>query len=97
MAICKFCLKAFSWGQKDDGRFVPLVPIEDDAGMDRTYQDEDGVLRAEHWLVCVRRGGRTVRVSKLAKPIAANEVLDIRKQPKEHIDPDTGEITAVYE
>lgn len=90
MAICKYCAKPFSWGIKDDGRFVPLIPVGEDDGMDRTFQDENGALRAEHWFICISRGGPTVRVAKLAKKIAADEVLPNRGVTL--VDPETGEI-----
>lgn len=92
MAICKFCTKAFAWGVAD-GKFVPLIPVEEHHGFDRTFQDQDGVLRAEHALICVRRGGPTVRVARLARTVKANEVIGERA----HIDSETGEITNVTE
>lgn len=74
MPMCKFCGKPFSWGQLD-GRWKPLVPVGDDDGLDRSFQDEMGNLRADHGLVCVRIGGPSVRISKLARPIKGSDVL----------------------
>lgn len=68
MPICKFCGIPFDWGQRADGKYVPLVPSADDADLPRTYVDEDGVLRAEHLLVC-DRGKGSVRIDRLAEPI----------------------------
>lgn len=86
MAMCKFCGVAFAWGQKEGGGWVPLVPIQDHEGLDRSFQDENGVLRADHRIICVARGGPTVRVSKLARPVKAGEIIGTR------VDQDTGEI-----
>lgn len=88
MPICKFCSVPFSWGNSD-GKWVPLVPISDHDGLDRTYQDENGVLRAEHALVCVRHGGPAVRVARLAVKVPGDHVVG---GPFERIDPETGEI-----
>jgi hypothetical protein len=89
MAVCKFCSKPFAWGNAD-GKWVPLVPVGADEGLDRAFQDENGALRAAHRLVCVIPGGPTVRVSNLARPIPAGDVLPVKPQ----VDPDTGEIAA---
>lgn len=75
MAICKFCGVAFAWGQKDDGKYVPLVPLGEEGDLVRNYQDENGVLRAEHALVCKHKGGPTVRVSRLARSVKGSDVL----------------------
>lgn len=87
MAVCKYCGKVMAWGHLD-GRWVSLVPLGEEAGLDRGYQDEDGNLRAAHRLVCVGPG--TVKVAKLAKPIPASSVMS----PKFDVDPETGEITS---
>lgn len=89
MAICKFCGKAFSWGNAD-GKWVPLVPVGEDDSLDRAYQDENGRLRAEHRAVCVIRGGPTVRVARLAVAVPAANVLP---SPPE-VEAETGEIVA---
>lgn len=81
MAICKFCGTAFSWGN-NGGKWVPLVPVGEEAGLTLDYQDEDGVLRASHRQTCVQIGGPTVHVSKLAKPLQAGDVM-FPPMPKE--------------
>lgn len=59
------------WGQNGD-KWVKLVPIGEDVGLDRTYQDENGVLRAQHqcsgWTAAVQ-------VVKLAAPISADHII----------------------
>lgn len=71
MAICKYCHGKMDWGQLDD-KWVKLVPIGEDVGMDRTHQDENGVLRAQHkcdgWTAAVA-------VVKLAAPISADHII----------------------
>lgn len=74
MPVCKFCQKPFSWGLAD-GKWVPLVPVGEEGELDRAYQDENGVLRAEHRAVCLRQGGPTVRVARLAKAVPAKDVM----------------------
>ena len=81
MAMCKFCGVPFAWGSAD-GKWVPLVPIGQDDGLDRQYQNEDGILRASHRSVCVNQGGPTVRVALLAKKVLAEDVLPTRKTEK---------------
>lgn len=91
MSICKYCAKPFSWGNSD-GKWVPLVPVGEDADLVRSYQDENGALRAEHRLVCANRGGPSVRVSRLAVGVKPGDIIGTPRQ-KEQIDPGTGEIT----
>lgn len=71
MAICKYCQTKMNWGQIND-KWVKLVPIGEDVGMDRTHQDENGVLRAQHkcegWTAAVQ-------VVKLATPISASDII----------------------
>lgn len=88
MALCKFCGKVFDWGRTEDG-YVPLVSIERQDGLLRNFQDENGVLRADHRLECVNRGGPTVRIVRLAKGIEPENIIG----KKEKIDPETGEIS----
>lgn len=76
MAICKYCQKPFAWGQYGD-QWVPLVPIDAHDGLDRTFQDENGLLRASHRAVCVHTGGPTVKVTKLAHLVQASDVLPV--------------------
>lgn len=78
MPICKYCTKPFAWGLSD-GKYTPLVPVEDHDDLRRVFQDENGVLRAEHREVCVNRGGPTVRVSRLAVAVLPEHVL---KKPR---------------
>jgi hypothetical protein len=89
MAMCKFCGKPFAWGYNEaEGRYIPLVPVDEHEGLDRNFQDENGVLRADHRTVCLMRGGPTVRVARLAKSVKAKEIIGTWSTP----DPDTGEI-----
>jgi hypothetical protein len=74
MAMCKFCGAAFAWGQDGD-RWVPLVPLGDEAELPREFQDHLGNFRASHRLVCTNRGGATVKVERLAKAVAAADIL----------------------
>lgn len=74
MAICRYCQQPFSWGQYDD-RWVPLVPVGEEAQLERGYVDQDGLLRAGHHLVCVAHGPSAVRITKLATPMQARDVL----------------------
>lgn len=73
MPLCKFCGVMFVWGKNAD-KFVPLVPIGEDESLERSYQDENGVLRAQHSLICV---GHTALVSvvKLAVAIPAEQII----------------------
>lgn len=77
MPICKFCGIPFAWGNSD-GKWVPLMPVEDHEGYDRAFQDENGVLRAKHSLVCVQVGGPSVRVAPLARVVKAEEIIEPR-------------------
>jgi hypothetical protein len=89
MPMCKFCGKAFQWGRSDDG-WIPLEPIESHDGLDRSFQDENGILRADHRVNCTRRGGPAVRVARLAKNVPASDIIQWSKP-----DPDTGEISPI--
>lgn len=73
MAVCKYCKQDFDWGTSDEG-WKPLVPIANHDGLDRTYQDENGELRALHHLVCTRKGGPVVKITKLARKVPAAAV-----------------------
>lgn len=88
MPMCKFCGKPFAWGNSD-GSWVPLIPVGEEGEVPRTFQDEHGILRADHRALCQHRGGATVRISKLAVPVKAGEIIG---RPGEVIDPDSGEI-----
>lgn len=75
MPICKFCAMPMQWGRSDE-KWVPLVPLGEEGDLDRTHQDSDGNLRAEHRLICI---GWTPAVSvvKLAKPIPASDIVQV--------------------
>ena len=88
MALCKSCGLLFQWGSFD-GKWVPLVPITEHNGLDRTYQDEDGELRAHHSSVCTHTAGPAVRVTKLAAKVKAEDIL-----PRKRRKPKLGESTA---
>jgi len=73
------------WGQDDSGKFIPLVPLDEHDGLDRTFVDSNGVLRAEHRVVCAYvHGPGLVRVTKLSMPVSAEEVIgsQLPAQPK---------------
>lgn len=72
MATCKYCGLRMDWGQDDAGNWVKLVPIAQHDDLERTHQDENGVLRARH--TC-EGWTPAVRVVKLAKPVQATDVL----------------------
>lgn len=107
MAMCKFCGQPFSWGLQEDGKWIPLIPIGEEGELDRWFQDHNGVLRADHREICSNRGGPSVRIARLAKPIPAREVIQPRelfsvkrKSKKRRFtdpDPDTGEIKPIEE
>lgn len=90
MAMCKFCHKPMAWGLNTDGKYVPLVPIGEDEGLARTFQDENGALRAEHRDVCdAQRGGPTVRVARLAVAIQSEDIIGAkpkRGRPRKKLD-----------
>jgi len=93
MPVCKFCAVPFAWGQKEDGGWVPLVPVGEEGALERDYQDEHGALRAGHRQICKMPGGPSVRVAKLAKAVPAETIIGIR--PDQKLDKETGEITDV--
>lgn len=82
MPICKFCSKPFAWGF-DGERWTPLVPVGEEGTLDRTYQDENGDMRASHRDICVLRGGPSVNVVRLAKKIPAVDL-----PPRQWTEPD---------
>jgi len=83
MANCKRCGMKMDWGT-DGEKFIPLVPIGEDDGLEATFRDENFVLRAVHFLVCK---SKAIKLTRLAKPVKKE------KAKKEHTDPDSGEIT----
>lgn len=76
MPLCKFCGKPFAWGN-DSGKWVPLVPVGEEGDLDRSFQDENGHLRAMHRGMC--NYVPAVQVVKLAVPIPAENVI---RQPE---------------
>ena len=92
MAICKYCNIPFQWGRVEE-RWVPLVPVGDEEGLERGYQDEDGNLRAAHRLVCLNHGGGAIRATRLPRPVPASALIGAWSTP----DPDTGEVKPVAE
>lgn len=70
MKHCKFCDQPMQWGREGD-RWIALVPVGMDDGLDRTHQDEDGNLRAKH--VC--QHGTAVNVVRLPVPVPAHAVM----------------------
>ena len=77
MPKCKFCDAPFQWGH-DGVKWLPLVPIGDDEGMDRTHQDGDGNLRALHNVICAR--APSVTVTKLPAPIPAHALCEAAQE-----------------
>jgi hypothetical protein len=71
MAVCKYCKQAMDWGQLQNGGWVGLVPVGQEGDNPRTHQDDDGVLRTEHRLICTSFGGPTVQVTRLARKLDA--------------------------
>jgi hypothetical protein len=86
MAICKFCHGEMQWGNFD-GKWVPLVPVGLDDGLDRAYQDENGALRAAHRLVCTHKYG-SVQIVRLPQPVSGSALVGNWSKP----DPETGEV-----
>lgn len=82
MAICKYCNLPMQWGRVEE-RWVPLVPIGDDHGLERAYQDEDGNLRAAHKLVCTSPGGAAIKATRLPRPVPASAIAGGWSRPDE--------------
>lgn len=74
MPKCKYCDQTFEWGRSED-RWVPLIPVKDHDGFDRTYRDEDGELRAMHHLVCTHSGVPAVNITKLPRKVLAKDAV----------------------
>ena len=79
MALCKYCNMVFQWGQFGE-KWVPLVPTSEHDDLDRTYQDEEGQLRAPHSAVCINKAGPAVQITKLSVPVQASDVLPTPKR-----------------
>lgn len=75
MPLCTSCGAEFEWGFHD-GAWVLLEPIATHADLDRTYVDEDGVLRADHRDRHPR--GSTVNVERLDRKV---RVADVPSEP----------------
>lgn len=78
MTICYTCGKSFDWGLVD-GKWVPLEPIATHSDLDRTYVDENGVLRADH-RDTHGDGAASVNADRLTKKIKAADVAE--EEPK---------------
>lgn len=78
MATCKGCGAHFQWGFVD-GKWVPLEPVETHDDLDKTYVDENGVLRADHR---DRHGTQSVNVMRLDQKVRA-EPIDVTAEPDE--------------
>jgi hypothetical protein len=63
------------WGNQD-GKWIPLEPIATHDDLDRSFVDEDGVLRADHRDRC---RGKSVNITRLDKKVKAQEVLPTTK------------------
>jgi hypothetical protein len=70
MSHCKTCGGQLDWGfDEGTGKWVPLEPIEKHDDLPRRFQDENGVLRADHR---DRHGGsKQVNVTRLTREIPA--------------------------
>ena len=64
-----------------EDRWVPLVPVGDDAALERAFQDEDGNLRAAHRLVCTSPGGAAIRATRLPRPVMPSALAGAWSQP----------------
>lgn len=76
MAACRTCGSQFQWGRVD-GTWVPLEPVETHDDMDRTYVDENGVLRADHR--DRHPGGASVNATRLDVKIPANSAREAQE------------------
>lgn len=47
MSQCKTCGEPIDWCTQD-GKWIPLEPIASHGDLDRSFVDEDGILRADH-------------------------------------------------
>lgn len=72
MPICKKCGVEFQWAVDGD-RWVLFVPVGEEGNLDRSYVDENGLLRADHRDICVGGGG-TLNAHRLERRIKASEV-----------------------
>lgn len=77
MAVCNGCGQFFDWGFCD-GKWVLLEPIESHDDLDRTYVDENGMLRADHR--DRHAGGGTVNVERLTKKVKSEAAPEEQKR-----------------
>jgi hypothetical protein len=75
MPYCNGCGGVFEWGFHD-GKWVLLEPAATHDDLDRTYVDENGVLRADHRDRHPR--GETVNVERLSNKV---KVADVPSEP----------------
>lgn len=76
MATCRTCGSEFQWGRVD-GTWVPLEPVTTHDGMDRTYVDENGVLRADHR--DRHSGGASVNAIRLDVKVPADKAAEVEQ------------------
>ena len=69
MPICNTCGEPFEWGW-DGERWLPLEPIATHEGLDRTFVDENEVLRADH-RDKHQEGMSGVNITRLQKKVPA--------------------------
>jgi hypothetical protein len=79
MPACNTCGEPFEWGW-DGERWLPLEPIATHEGLDRTFVDENEVLRADH-RDKHQEGMSGVNVTRLQKKVPA-ETADEKERPK---------------
>jgi len=79
MPACHTCGEPFEWGW-DGERWMPLEPIATHEGLDRTFVDENEVLRADH-RDKHQEGMSGVNITRLAKKVPA-ETADEKERPK---------------
>jgi hypothetical protein len=81
MPICHSCGEPFDWGWDAQAqRWLPLEPIATHEGLDRTFVDENEVLRADH-RDRHQEGQSGVNVTRLQKKVPA-ETADEKEKPR---------------
>lgn len=87
MALCRGCGATFQWGYCN-GKWIPLEPVESHGDLDRSYVDENGVLRADHRdrhplgvSVNVKRLDNKVKAQDAADPVPPKKKFAFRRQP----------------
>jgi len=67
---CKSCGYPLDWGfDAETGKWIPLEPVATHDDLPRRFQDENGVLRADHR--ARHNSGQTVNVTRLDREIPA--------------------------